>query len=238
MTSFTKYTYPAPPLFYVIESVWSLFFWSTHLYIQQDRCVTHTFYLYLGGGNANVFLFSPRNLGKKITHPFWRLGIFHMGWLKPPYLADHQPSFPPFQPVFRGGGVAVGWGWVGWEKDPILRTIPTRSFAAEPQCLGVKFWREPRGSFSWGSLRKSMIYRYKQIGTYFLFKWRYYELNQHFEDAWKYLRVTKWILAVLVEKSSPLKSWWCIVIQEIGYVWAGLVRKSLPQISFIQVKES
>ena len=74
--------------------------------VRESLKITETLrfrdYTTIGGGNSNIFLFSPRTLGK--MNPFWRAYIFQMGWFNHQLENDLHPQGKPiyFQPFYRG----------------------------------------------------------------------------------------------------------------------------------------
>ena len=129
-----------------------------------NRCVTHTFYLYLGGGNSNVFIFTPK-LGEENHQPILTLRYFSHGLVETT-IPGRSPAqrTPPFENLSSWVAVwpLVGDGWV--LRIPSCGPFPPGVSPQNPSASEWSFEGSLGGSLVEGPWEKVLyIYMYIDI---------------------------------------------------------------------------
>ena len=110
------------------EVEWNSFWLVLYCLTSVNQQVTnHHCKLRLVGGNSNIFLFSPRKLGKSAI----LTNIFQRGWLKPP---TRNLKYTNFAEILT------------FEKSRLIAGFPSASFVGARLATGAADWRIERGS--------------------------------------------------------------------------------------------
>ena len=102
---------------------------------------------HLGGGNSNMFLFSPRKLGK--MNPFWRI-FFRMGWF------NHQLVMVGEDRIEIHATLPTLWYWGLWWQCTLCWLTPLQ-FGSKTKVKRLKknlwYWGSDQGRQGWCMLK-------------------------------------------------------------------------------------